>query len=249
MMGMDTPLTGTWRQWLGRFKLAGYVGKMSRVIVPGERAWQYARFLGLPESRIRRGLYGIDFAGLSSLHAARAVAWPKRFLFTGRYTAVKGIDTLAAAYRLYRGQVRDPWPLTCCGQGPLADVLRKTEGVEDRGFVQPADLRQIMLESGVFVLASTYDPWPLVIVEACAAGLPVICTEACGSSVELVRSQFNGLTVASGDATSLAAVMRWTHDHENLLPTMGERAVRLAEPYSADLWAERWMHIMQELRS
>ena len=57
----------------------------------------------------------------------------------------------------------------------------------DRGFVQPADQAAIWAEHGAFALASRYDPWPLVIVEACAAGLPVIHSEACGSAVELVR--------------------------------------------------------------
>lgn len=248
MMGMDTPLTRSWKQWFGRFSLGGYVAKMDRVIVPGERGFQYARYLGVPESRIRRGLYGVDVENLSPLYTERAAtAWPKRFLFTGRYVPVKGIDTLVSAYRTYRSLVTDPWPLTCCGQGPLVDVLRATEGVEDRGFVQPTDMRRILRESGVFVLASMYDPWPLVIVEACAAGLPVVCTEACGSAVELVRPNHNGVTVATADATRLASAMCQMHEHYEALPAMGRRGLQLAEPYSASNWADRWAQIMQQL--
>lgn len=249
MMGMDTPLTRTWKQWFGRFGLRGYVGKMDRVIVPGERGFQYAKYLGVPESRIRKGLYGVDVEGLSPLYEQRARNWPRQFLFTGRYAPVKGIDTLVAAYRNYRAQVSDPWPLVCCGQGPLRELLRTTKGVVDRGFVQPGDMRQVMLESGVFVLASTYDPWPLVIVEACASGLPVVCTDACGSAVELVQSGRNGLTVPSGDATSLASAMRRMHEQYEALPVMGRHGQTLAEPYSAGQWATRWTQIMQELQS
>ena len=66
VMAMDNPLRTDWRgrarQTLGRIKLRRYLARISRVIVPGERSWQYARFLGFAESRIRRGNYGADAA-------------------------------------------------------------------------------------------------------------------------------------------------------------------------------------------
>jgi glycosyltransferase involved in cell wall biosynthesis len=92
----------------------------------------------------------------------------------------------------------------------------------------------------VFVLASHFDPWPLVVVESSAAGLPVLCTESCGSAVELVRSYFNGLTVATADIDALAGGMRWMHDHAGELSEMGRRGRELAAAYSAQMWAVRW---------
>ena len=86
----------------------------------------------------------------------------------------------------------------------MNDVISAEPGVTNMGFVQPSKQPEIFASHGVFILPSRYDPWPLVIVEACASGLPVVHTEACGSAVELVRPYFNGVSVTTDDAASLA---------------------------------------------
>lgn len=251
ILTMDTPRRDNWRQKFARLKLGRFLDRMDRIIVPGERSWQYARQLQFPESKIRRGLYGVNFSRWQSLYDRRLTqpgGWPKRFLFTGRYVPVKGIDVLMEAYALYRTSHRDAWPLSCCGSGPMSGLLKSAgEGVEDLGFVQPQDQPDVWSRSGVMVLASRFDPWPLVIVEACAAGLPVLCTEACGSSVELVRSHYNGLAVATGDAAALARGLALFHERYDQLPEMGQRGQQMAAPYSAEMWAERWMRMFEEL--
>jgi glycosyltransferase involved in cell wall biosynthesis len=247
-MGLDTPWRATLRQQLGRVALRRYVALFEKVFVPGERAWQYARMLGAPERKIRRALYGIDFDGFAPLYDRRARlpgGWPKRFLFVGRYHEEKGIPTLVDAYRRYRAAVSDPWPLTTCGGGPLEGLLRG-DGIENLGFRQPAEVRDIMRNSGAFVLASHVDPWPLVVVESSAAGLPVLCTETCGSAVELVRPYYSGLMAATADAEMLARGMRWLHEHHADLPQMGARGRELAAAYSAQMWAKRWAEAARE---
>lgn len=250
VMTTDTPYRGTLRQRLGRYRIAHYLGRIDRVMVAGERAWQLARRIGIPEEKIRRGLYGVDYATFAPLIEQRREqpgGWPRRFLYSGRYQEQKGIDVLLRAYRAYRASVSEPWGLTCCGAGPLEAAISAEAGVTNLGFVQPAQQPRVLASHGVFVLASRYDPWPLVIVEACAAGLPVIHTEACGSAVELVRPYFNGLGVATENVESLTSAMRWCHDNPDKLPGMGARAQPLAAAYSAEQWSERWMSMFREL--
>lgn len=250
VMAMDTPRQGTLRQRAGRYLHRTYFQRADRVIVPGERAFQLARDLGFPDRKIVRGLYAVDFAGLSPLLPRRAAlpgGWPRSWLFMGRYHSSKGIDVLVPAYREYRSRVPDPWPLTTLGSGELKSSLAKQEGIQDRGFVQPADQPAILLEHGAFVLSSRYDPWPLVVVEACAAGLPVVCTEACGSAVELVRTYHNGVTCDAENPEALARSMTWLHQHAQLLPEFGTRSAQLASAFSAQTWAERWVNMCQSL--
>jgi glycosyltransferase involved in cell wall biosynthesis len=252
VMVMDTPLLRNWRQRVGRLKLRGHINRMSRVIVPGERAWQYARFLGVPERQIVRAMYGIDYARLAPLYEQRvsvaAGGWPRRFLFVGRYVEEKGIDVLMEGYRRYRAAAaNDPWPLTCCGMGPLKERVGKQPGVEDAAFLQPAQVRDMMARHGALVLPSRFDPWPLVVVEAAAAGLPVVCTEACGSAVENVRTDYSGLIVATGDADALAKGLVWADKNAARLPEMGRRGQALASAYSAQAWADRWQRLLAEV--
>jgi glycosyltransferase involved in cell wall biosynthesis len=244
-MTMDMPWRGTLKQQIGRVVLGAYCRRFDMVVTTGERSWQYAKRLGVPENRIARGLYGVDhaaFAGILDVRIGETI-WPRRFLFAGRYAPEKGLDLLVNAYREYRGRVSDPWPLTCCGQGPLRDRLRGIEGLEDRGFVQPSELHDIMASSGAFILPSLFDPWPLALAEACSAGLPVIASNACGSAVELIRDGYSGFMFPTGDREGLVRALCRVHASPQL-PEIGRRAREYAAAYSAEEWARRWRELI-----
>lgn len=241
---MDNQLRRTLRQQLGRFLLRPLLRRVAALWVLGERAWQYARFLGIPAQRIRRGAVGIDYEGLAAARAARANGpWPKRFLFVGRYHPRKGMDVLARAYRDYRAQVDDPWPLSIAGKGPEGALLAGIEGVTDLGFVAPEEMGRVWSQAGLFLQPSRYDAWPLSIVEAAAAGLPIVATSECGSTVELLRDHYNGLAIATGDAAALTDALLWAHRNHDRLEIMGQRSAELARAYGADVWADRAMEI------
>ncbi|MEM1422982.1 MAG: glycosyltransferase family 4 protein [Planctomycetota bacterium] len=239
-MAIDTPFKWNLRQRLGRFRFPNFYSSLEGVICTGERSYQLARVLGFPDHMIRRGMYGVDVRHWSAINDERRRGpWPKRFLYVGQLNERKGIDILADAYTRYRAGVTDPWPLTVCGTGPMAELLKNVEGVDFRGFTQPADLAAVKRESGVFVLAARMDSWPLVVVESSAAGLPVICSTDCGSLVEIVREYYNGITFDVTRTDHLTRAMTWMHNHHDRLPEMGERGVDMARPYDAKMWAER----------
>ena len=220
---------------------------MDFLFVPGERGWQLTRYWRVPEHKVRRGCLAADvakFNGAMTIRDASPGGWPRSFVFVGRYEQEKGLLDLVEAYQRYRDAVTDPWSLRCCGVGSLKIELANRPGVEDLGFIQPANLPAVLAQQGVFILPSHWEPWGLAILEACASGLPVVCTEACGSSVELVRSLHNGLTCPAEDVDALVRAMRWCHAHHAQLSEMGRRSQELARPYSAQMWAD---HVMSML--
>jgi len=243
LLGMDSPWRGTVAQRLARFRLAGLVRRVDAVVTCGERSREYARRIGVPLNRIYSGYYGFDYDKFSQVAHTRSPQlgrWPRQFLFVGRYVHEKGLTTLAEAYSLYRRSVSQPWGLTCCGSGAEAGLLQGVPGIVDAGFTQPKDLPAVFGQHGAFVLASHFEPWGVVLAEAAATGMPVICTTACGAGLDVVRPYFNGLVVAPEDAQGLALAMRWIHEHESELPAMGLRGNALVEGYSAEAWAARW---------
>jgi glycosyltransferase involved in cell wall biosynthesis len=246
VMGMDTPWKDNWRQRLAPIFLRAYLQRMDRVVVTGERSWQYAKRLGIAADRIDRGLYGIDYNSWLPLWSQRVQAdWPRSFLFVGRYSSVKAIDILIQAYQDYRDRVADPWDLVCCGQGDLKSQLAGTAGIIDRGFLQPAQMESIWRSAGAFILPSRFDPWPLAIVEAAAAGLPIICTDVCGSAVEVVRPWYNGLVVPEAKVAELTQALLIFHQHHAELPEWGKRSQSLAAPYATSIWVDRWQSLLQ----
>lgn len=205
--------------------------------VPGERQRIFANALGYSGDRCWEGYYACDVSAFCSVRASRLDS-PPTFLFVGRYVAEKGIKTLAAAYRKYRHQVVEPWPLVCAGAGPLRGLLEDC-GAVDQGFVQPKDLPQLMSKAHAFVLPSVYEPWGVVLQEAAASGLPLIASRACGAAVHLLRDGWNGFAVDSGTVDSLADALAAMHNADPAArEAMGQASVQLASQYSPSLWAD-----------
>ncbi len=247
VLGMDTPWRGTLAQRLARFRLAAFVDGLDLVVTAGERSSEYARRIGVPSARLRAGFYGFDFERYAAAARRRESPPPRRFLFTGRYAKEKDLVTLLRAYEAYRNSVTAPWSLTCAGAGPEAYRLKDVPGVTDAGFRQPDQLADLFASHGAFVLPSLFEPWGVVIAEAAAAGLPVICSTACGAAADVVRPYYNGVIVPQQDVDALARALRWMHDHESELAEMGRRGQALADAFSAEAWAKRWHQYLLEV--
>ena len=219
------------------------------VVVPGERAFQYARRLGFAERAIFQPLYGVGSANLQrAAEKRKALGFPRRFIFIGRLVEEKGIRTLVAAYAMYRRRSPAPWPLRVCGTGPLEVLLGEQEGVEVVGFCDPEVVPAMLADASVFIFPSLYEPWGVALVEACASGLPVIASRACGLTVECVREGWNGFVVATGDEVALCEAMLHVEGCHPSLPEMGERSIHLAQPYAAENWARRWEALLRRVR-
>jgi glycosyltransferase involved in cell wall biosynthesis len=58
--------------------------------------------------------------------------------------------------------------------------------------------------------------------------------------LDLLRPFYNGLSFSPGDVQELAHAMSWMEKNYEDLPLMGSRSQRLAEAFSAEVWADRW---------
>ena len=231
----DMPLEWKPRKFVARFVLWRYLRRFKKIMVPGARAAWYARWLGFKRDDIILGEYGID--------VKRFVQKPgqpsdrKGFVFAGRLVKAKGIKILAVAYSRYREMVAgngEPWVLDVYGIGPEKKWLDGIEGVRVHGFANPEELPRIYANAGAFVLASEWEPWGVVLVEAAASGTSIICTDKCGAWHEVVKD--NGIVVKAGDSQKLAdAMLRISRVGR----VDGESGRELAEPYSCEAWADR----------
>jgi glycosyltransferase involved in cell wall biosynthesis len=220
-------------------------------LVPGERARNYLLRSGVLAGKIWTGLYSVDvdrFAIVAGLRKARS-DWPRSLLFVGQYVERKGVPELLKAFSQHSGG----WKLVLCGAGPLkgliANYCKHCPNIIDRGFVQPADLPAVMAEAGAFILPSREDNWPLVLIEAGAAGLPLICSRACGSSGELVREGVNGFLLESVNVQGInELILKLASMSVYGLREMGAASAVLVSEYSAVRWAQRlWSNLSEAL--
>jgi glycosyltransferase involved in cell wall biosynthesis len=135
------------------------------------------------------------FAGTTLITVARLVPW-------------KGIDGLL---ELITG--RKDWRLFVIGDGPERGYLESLAtrlGVSDRAiFTGSLPRRQVfafMMAAEVFLLNSLYEGLPHIILEAFAAGLPVVATSA-GGIREVVEDGVNGVLIPPGRKDLLLAAV------------------------------------------
>lgn len=251
LLVMDNPWRGTPKQWAGRAVAPWLIRPTyDAAFLPGEPQAAFARRLGFPPDRILWGMYTADQPALAAAgHAGRREP-PPAFVFVGRLAPEKGVDVLADAYRRYRAEVADPWPLLVCGTGPLSALVEATPGVEALGFVQPDGMPAVWARAGCLVLPSRFEPWGVAIHEAASAGLAVVCTTACGAASRLVLDGFNGAVVGPGDAAALArALRRVSQASVEDRVAMSERSAALATQFTPERWARYLVDRIVELRA
>lgn len=238
---MDNQWLGTAKQLLGVLTRSVYLHPLfDAVFLPGDRQASFARKLGFRDDQIWRGFYSCEHARFSAQNGPRPSA--SSFLFVGRLVQEKGVDTLAAAYRMYRSGTERPWPLVVCGTGPLEPHFSGIPGVEVRGFVQPGDLPALFWDAGCLVVPSVFEPWGVVIHEAAAAALPVICTTVCGAVPHLVEDGYNGFLVAPEDPVSLSKALRRYSSLEGAQrAAMGEASRMLSFRFTPERWADTFL--------
>lgn len=220
------------------------------LFVGGERQAVYAKKLGFHQSRILRGVFSCDHEKFAAIHFARKEnnIDSRAFAYVGRLSTEKGLDILVAAYRLYREKIPDPWHLKCYGTGPLHESLKGVVGIELKGFCQPDELPKALLSSSCLLLPSLYEPWALVVHEAAAAGMAVICTDIAGASVHLVQDGYNGYIVETGDVNELAQTMlRYSSLSRSERSTMGENSYRMSLQFTPKRWANYLVSKAKEL--
>ena len=243
IMAMDNCWKATPKQWLGTLIAPWYVRPLADAVwVPGERQAAFARRLGFEQRATLWGSLSCDQPMIETVHLSRLAAGralPHSFLFVGRFVSDKGVDQLVNAYRLYRESSGDPWPLVCCGAGPLGSRLKGKPGIRVEGFVQPDHLRDLLASSGCLILPSTFEPWALVIHEATSAGLLVLSSEKAGAAVHLVQDNYNGFIFDGGDVKGLAARMsRVSNLSDARLDAMSQASHLLSKQFSPARWAD-----------
>ena len=110
-----------------------------------------------------------------------------------------------------------------------------------------ADVKPYYGAADVLVLPTLYDPFPNVILEAMAAGLPVITSEKCGGA-EFIREGENGYSCDALDTRRLGRHMNSIIAKADKLRAMGAAARATVEPYDLQAMSRRLLALYEGLR-
>ena len=187
--------------------------------------------------RIRRIYNGLN---LAEFGRADFSSTTPLILAVGRLIAKKGFADLIYACGLIAERGK-PFRCQIIGEGPLENELRgqiERLNLQNRVALSAAEpqgeVRQRLAAANVFVLPSVIDPeggmdnLPTVIMEAMAAGLPVVSTNI-GGIPEMVIENETGFLVQPGDAVALANAIEKVIDDRSLAQRLGHVGYQRAQ--------------------
>jgi glycosyltransferase involved in cell wall biosynthesis len=185
---------------------------------------------GVERKRVHVVPSGVDLQPFAEM-ASRPADEPLRALFVGGRFAAKGGPALIEAFRRAFANDHDVRLDLVSDEAPSVDDprIRVHRGV--RAY-SPEWLR-LYARANVFALPTAHDASPHVVLEAMAAGLPVIATPA-GAIAEFVDAGRTGMLIPIGDADALAASLRALAGDAALRARLGEAGRLVArERYDA----------------
>jgi glycosyltransferase involved in cell wall biosynthesis len=171
-------------------------------------------------------------------------------IYLGQCAHRKGIDI---ALRALAGMTRLMWRLSVIGSGPEEEQWRQLAeqlGIGTRVcFTSALPYEKAMAElakSDLLLLPSRYDGWGAVVNEALMAGVPVVCSDACGAQ-DLLREVWRGEVFPSGSVSALRNILETRIAGGRLDAEARERIQRWSRCLEGDAGAAYILSVIQHV--
>lgn len=175
----------------------------------------------------------------------------KIIIYSGRLVTIKNVDLIIQAIAILENN--EDYRLVILGDGVERDNLMSLAKIAKvkitiMGFTSDQDELFTRYNLGdVLILPSQIEPWGLVVNEAMAAGLPVIVSDNCGCSLDLVNPGINGYTFKKGDKVDLSCKIKLIF--QNDYKTMGEKSSEIMKKWTFSNSKKNFEKIIETIKS
>lgn len=191
---------------------------------------------GLPEEKLIQVPYGVDLSQFQQMPKTDNIF---RVIFAGGMCLGKGVHYLLQAFSelnlpgaelLLIGSINEE----------IKPYFQKYRGsFRWLGHIKQKDLHKYYSQGSVFVLNSIDDGFGMVIIQAMACGLPVICTTNTGGP-DIIREGQDGFILPIRDVETLKEKLVYLYEHPEIGKAMGISAkVRISQGFTWDDYGEK----------
>lgn len=175
----------------------------------------------------------------------------KIVIAVGRYCSQKSLDKLIEAWSTVC-KVVDDWKLHLVGDGEDREELMKQ--IEELGLTEKVvlgraetDMKSVYANASILALSSRYEGLPMVLLEAQAAGVPVVSFECKCGPKDVLTDGVDGILVREGDVDGMAkGLLRLINDSQ-LRKQMGAAAYRNSERFSEEKVMRQWVELFNDV--
>ena len=174
----------------------------------------------------------------------------KILLAMGRLTKQKGFDLLLRAFAKISPNCPD-WIVQIWGYGPLQESLEKLrdelnlkDKVQFPGLTKkPYD---IMTNADIFVMSSRWEGLPMVLGEAMACGMPVICF-SCHGPRDIIRDGVDGILIPPEDVQALSEGLETLMKDDEKRKQLSVRSTEVLKRFGLEEAAAKWESLFSEI--
>lgn len=175
----------------------------------------------------------------------------KKVIAVGRYCYQKALDKLISAWSIVCHEV-DDWKLHLVGDGEDREQLMRQ--IEELGLAEKVvlgraetDMKSVYSNASVLALSSRYEGLPMVLLEAQAAGMPVVSFACKCGPKDVLTDGVDGVLVKEGDIEGLAmGLLRLIKDSQ-LRKQMGAAAYKNSERFSEEKVMRQWVELFNDV--
>ena len=238
--------SGEARDHLQRFRSAKFVlSRVDKIVVPSGYLVDVFREFGLPASAVP------NIVDLAQFRYRERAPLRPHLVCTRGFSTYYSVDVVVRAF----AEVKKEYPeaqLDLVGNGPLEADVRKLvsdlslTGVNFTGVVSRREIGNYYDQADIFINASWLDNMPLSVIEAFAAGTPVVTTSP-ECMPYLVEHERTGLLSPVGDEKALAAnVIRLLRDPA-LAARLAQNAHHESRNYTWEAVRQQWLNTYRGL--
>lgn len=238
------------------YQNAPWTVKMKKLLAAPLRRWVENRYTGIvflnqteyDHYDRKNGLIIPNFFDPSAQHPL--VDRKKQVISLGRLSYQKGYDLLLKAWALLEADFPD-WNLAVFGHGENREELEKQIG--ELGLlnarINPAtdEVPQKLAESSIYVMSSRFETFPMVLLEALSAGVPVVSFD-CISGPRSILTQTDSLLAPPGDVNALADQLRRLMGNDLLRLELGANGQENVRRFSPAKVMAMWVELVNKFK-
>lgn len=176
----------------------------------------------------------------------------KTIIGIGRLEEQKNFSSLIRVfYKVYKKY--PDWSLEIYGKGNLherlqleIDKFELSDCVHLMGVSN--EINKVFQNSGIFVLSSLYEGFPMVIVEAMASGCPVVSYDCPNGPSDLINNEINGLLVENQNEEKLYEAILKMIENSDFRKNCAKNALLSVKQYSIENVFEKWKSLFDFLK-
>jgi glycosyltransferase involved in cell wall biosynthesis len=174
----------------------------------------------------------------------------KKAIVVGANSFHKGYDRLIEAWSIVNITNKD-WKLTIFGNTfnkSFITMVNEKKLTDSIFFHEPTnDIMSQYLDSSLLILASRYEGFGMVLIEAMACGVPCVSFDCPCGPTDIIRNNEDGFLVQNGDVNELANKILTVIENESLRKQMGIDAKENVKRFLPEVICKQWDNLFKSI--